>query len=85
MADDQHAHSHDQPFDPAATYAPCCHPRYAPLGSMARTTWDEYAAAVAARAEAEAAARRLDADRLNQEQAARFAAATAQQEQTNGN
>ncbi len=86
MADDQHAHGHDQPFDPAAIYEPCCHPRNAPLGTVARTSWDAHAAVVAARTEAEAEARRLEADRLNQEQAARFAAAIAQQEQsTNGN
>jgi hypothetical protein len=76
-------HTHDQPFDPAATYAPCCHPRNAPLNTVARTTWDAYAAAAAARAEAEAEARRLESDRLNQEQAARFAAAIAEMNNAN--
>jgi len=68
-------HTHDEPFDPGADYPPCCHPRNAPVGTVARDSWDQYAAAAAARAGAEAEARRLEADRLNQEQAARFAAA----------
>lgn len=34
----------NQPFDPNAEYLPCCHPRYMPVGTVARDTFDAWAA-----------------------------------------
>jgi|GEM_PF-3265100 hypothetical protein len=36
-------------FDPQATYLPCCHPQYMPVGTVARDTYDAWAAAEQAR------------------------------------
>lgn len=59
----------DAPFDPAATYEPCCHPKNLPAGTVARDTYDAWYAEQVAAAESAAEARRLASLAFNQQQA----------------
>jgi hypothetical protein len=54
-----HAPNHDEPFDPAKQYPGCgCHPKHAPVGTVARETYEAWVRQKAAEHHAAKAARR---------------------------
>jgi len=53
----------DTPFDPSVQYAPCCHPKHAPRGSVAHESYEAHITEIANAHNAAKAARRAAADK----------------------